>query len=74
MSATQHAAYLRALSVFDWGGDFIDDGMRHRQWREKLAVLRDMQRECDPTGELWISMSPGSHGAPVPFNYTIEVA
>lgn len=61
------AAYRAALAKFDWQYDFCDDQQRWADGNNALARLRAMQREVDPTGEIWMSY-PGAHGhgAPAP--------
>lgn len=71
MSAAE-VDYRAALRHFDWQGDFVDDGQRHRLWRHSLAVLHSLQAEIDPDGEIWLALMPRDesgkpqHGAPLP--------
>lgn len=59
--------YHAALKAFDWNYDFADSHERWAKGNNALARLRAMQREVDPTGEIWMS-HPGAqgHGAPAP--------
>lgn len=61
------AEYRAALANMDWQFEFTED---HRRWAtgtNDLARLHKMQRELDPTGEIWLA-TPGArgHGAPRP--------
>lgn len=60
--------YREALARFDWQYEFSDE---HRVWAKgtnDLARLRKMQRELDPTGEIWMACAGAQkHGAPQPF-------
>jgi hypothetical protein len=64
--ASARAHYIAALRNLDPQGDFIEDGRRHSQWRESLQICRELQREVDPTGEIWLSILPAGHGVPSP--------
>lgn len=67
--------YHKALAAFDWQFEFSDE---HAVWARgvnSLARLHRMQRELDPTGEIWNSY-PGAHfhGAPRPMVVESEEA
>lgn len=68
--AEQH--YRAALADFDWQAEMSDDYAVIRRSRAALQVLRDMQAEIDPTGEIWLGAMPKdadgkpAHGAPLP--------
>jgi hypothetical protein len=64
--ASARAHYIAALHNLDPQGDFIEDGRRHQQWRESLQICRELQREVDPTGEIWLSILTPGHGVPSP--------
>lgn len=67
MCAHEMKKYRDALASFDWQYDFCDDHKRWAAGNNALANLYRMQREVDPTGEIWMA-TPGanSHGAPRP--------
>ena len=59
MSLDLMAQYRAALAAMDWQFEHTDE---HRRWANgtnALARLHRMQREVDPTGEVWLS-HPGA--------------
>ena len=61
------AQYRAALAAMDWQFEHTDE---HRRWAagtNALARLHRMQRQLDPSGEIWMQ-TPGAHthGAPKP--------
>lgn len=60
------AHYRAALRDLDPQGEFIEDGAQWRSWRCSLEICRALQREVDPTGEVWVSILGTGHGVPGP--------
>lgn len=72
---TSQAAYIAALHQADWFYQFADDSRAYKRGYGKMAQLRQMQKECDPSGALWNSVAPvQKHGCPKPIDYTAEAA
>lgn len=63
-AAVEH--YRAALRDLDPQGEFIEDGAQWRSWRCSLAICRDLQREVDPTGAIWVEILGSGHGVPLP--------
>ncbi len=64
--------YHQALAAMNWQFEFSDD---HQQWatgNNMLSRLHKLQRELDPTGEIWLSY-PGAHGHGAPQPRVAEV-
>jgi hypothetical protein len=59
--------YRAALAGMDWQFEFCDEHAKWAAGTNALARLHRMQRELDPSGDIWLSF-PGalSHGAPRP--------
>lgn len=73
MSLDLMAQYRAALAAMDWQFEHTDE---HRRWvngTNALARLHRMQREVDPTGEIWLSY-PGAHTHLAPQPRILEVA
>ena len=58
--------YRAALRDLDPQGEFIEDGAQWRSWRCSLEICRALQREVDPTGEVWFEILGCGHGVPRP--------
>lgn len=73
MSLDLMAQYRAALAAMDWQFEHTDE---HRRWANgtnALARLHRMQREVDPTGEVWLSY-PGAQTHLAPQPRILEVA
>lgn len=59
--------YHKALASMDWQFEHSDEHAVWARGSNALARLHRMQRDLDPTGEIWMSY-PGArgHGAPLP--------
>ena len=67
------AEYQQALSGFDWQYQFSDDHSRWAAGTNALARLQRMQRQLDPSGEVWMQ-TPGAHGHGAPRPLVLEAA
>ncbi len=61
------ARYHNLLSRMDWQYEFSDDHSVYIRGKKMLDELRELQKQVDPDGSIWISY-PGAkkHGAPQP--------
>lgn len=62
----QHAEYATLLKGMDWHFEFADDWHTHQAGKAKLARLRELQPQVDPSGSQWIAASGTKHGVPQP--------
>lgn len=54
-------SYERALKLFDWNFEYSDHGENVRLSRGRLRTLRDLQRDLDPDGVIWMRHAPASY-------------
>lgn len=63
---TLEAEYAALLSRMDWQFEFADNMAEYAAGRDKLARLRELQPQVDPSGAQWLAKSGTSHGVPQP--------
>jgi len=57
----EHENYIKHLKSHDWYYDYSDD---HSVWKRGVAArdrLRAMQKDLDPTGEIWNEHAPADY-------------
>lgn len=64
--------YHQALAAFDWQFEHSDEHAVWARGHNALSRLHKLQRELDPTGEIWLSY-PGAHGHGAPQPRVAEV-
>jgi hypothetical protein len=57
----QNEAYVELLKRQDWSYEFSDDHSVYCRGRDSLKTLKTIQRDADPTGEVWNQYAPAEH-------------
>jgi hypothetical protein len=65
--------YRAALAAMDWQFEFSDEHARWAAGTNALARLHRLQRELDPSGDIWMQ-TPGAHGHGAPSPNIAQVA